>query len=90
MAATAITNVKTGLAGDYAFPGELMEIVNIDVNCTTANVLVICGVISANVTLVNFPAEINMNAIELENATEVMVDFQQKVLSSGLFLTTPR
>jgi hypothetical protein len=75
--ATAITNSKIGLAEDYQFPAEaeLTEIVNINVNCTTANVSVTCGVISNNTMLVHFPAEINMNITELLNATEVVVGF---------------
>jgi hypothetical protein len=78
LAATVITNVKTGLTMVYKYlpvEAELMEIVNVDVNCTTAKVSVVCGVISNNTVLVHFPAEINMNAVELENATEVMVGF---------------
>jgi hypothetical protein len=75
--ATAITNSKIGLAEDYQFPAEaeLTEIVNINVNCTTANISVTCGVISNNTMLVHFPAEINMNITELLNATEVVVGF---------------
>jgi hypothetical protein len=77
LAVTAITNLKTGLAEDYQLPegAEFMEIVDISVNCTTANLLIICGVISNNVTLVHFPAGIDMNATELKNATEVTVGF---------------
>jgi len=75
LAATVITNLKTGLAEDYQLPeeSEFTEIVDIHVNCTTANVLVVCGVISNNTELVRFPAEITMNTTELLNATEVRV-----------------
>jgi hypothetical protein len=82
--ATAITNSKIVFAEDYQFPAEaeLTEIVNVNVNCTTANVSVICGVISNNTMLVHFPAEINMNITELLNATEVVVGFS----TEGSFL----
>jgi len=78
LAATVMTNVKTGLTMVYEYlpvEAELREIVNVDVNCTTAKVSVVCGVISNNTVLVHFPAEINMNITELLNATEVMVGF---------------
>jgi len=77
LAATAIANSKIGLAEDLQLPkeAEFIEIVDIYVNCTTANVSVISGVVSNNTKLVHFPADIYMNATELNNATEVRVGF---------------
>lgn len=45
------------------------------VNCTTASVNVASVAISNNTELVHFPAEMDMNAVEWENVTEVMVGF---------------
>jgi hypothetical protein len=77
LAATAITNLKICLAEDSQLPEgvEFMEIVDININCTTASVSVTCGVISNNTELVRFPAEIDMNAAEWENVTQVMAGF---------------
>ena len=80
LVAMVTTNVEIGSAGGNGPSAEagLREIVMVEVDCTTARVSVGCGVISNNTELVHFPAEINMNVIELLNATEVMVGFSTK------------
>ncbi|MEM2419733.1 MAG: hypothetical protein QXL38_01945 [Candidatus Bathyarchaeia archaeon] len=70
----AVAGCGTCLAADSqpsSITFEVMEIAEASVNCTTAQVTVECGVISTNATLVHFPAEINMNATELKNATQI-------------------
>jgi len=69
----AVAGCRTHLAAGYQLPSEFefMEIAEISVNCTTAQVTVASGVISTNETLVHFPAEINMEAVELENVTQI-------------------
>ncbi|MEM0357931.1 MAG: hypothetical protein QXL77_06130 [Candidatus Bathyarchaeia archaeon] len=70
----AVAGCGTCLAADSqpsSITFEVMEIAEVSVNCTTAQVTVECGVISTNATLVHFPAEINMNATELKNATQI-------------------
>ncbi|MEM2676938.1 MAG: hypothetical protein QXJ77_03425 [Candidatus Bathyarchaeia archaeon] len=50
---------------------KFVEIAEVSVNCTTAEVMVVCGVMSTDATLVHFPAEIKMNTTELENVTQI-------------------
>lgn len=73
--ATVMAGVRMGLAQQLPEGAEFAEIVMVDVNCTKASMLVASGVMSNNTELVHFPAEINMNAAEWENVTQVMVGF---------------
>lgn len=69
-----VAGCRTCLANDdQEVEYEFTEIVMISINCTTAQVAVASGVISINETLVHFPAEIDMNAEELSNVTEIML-----------------
>ncbi|MGB9684647.1 MAG: hypothetical protein ACPL1Z_06940 [Candidatus Bathyarchaeales archaeon] len=84
--ATVVAGDRISLADEYLPEGaEFTEIVMVNVNCTTASVSVTSGVISNNTELVHFPSEINMNAIEWENVTQVMVGFSTD--DSFLFYT---
>lgn len=58
-------------------PSELTENIIVFVNCTTAEVNVQSVVMSSDVSLVNFTAEVNMNRAELENATTIALVFSQ-------------
>ncbi|MEM1536374.1 MAG: hypothetical protein QXT10_02905 [Candidatus Bathyarchaeia archaeon] len=70
----AVAGYRTCLAADNQWGEyEFVEIVMISVNCTTAQVSVDSGVISANETLVHFPSGIDMNAEILTNATQIML-----------------
>ncbi|MCS7124859.1 MAG: hypothetical protein NZ932_05555 [Candidatus Bathyarchaeota archaeon] len=71
----AIGGVKTGLAQQLPEGAEFVEVAMVNVNCTTASVLVTSMVMSNKTELVHFPAEIDMNADEWENVTQVMAGF---------------
>ncbi len=77
--AATMAGVKVGLAQPLPEESEFVEMVMVNVNCTTASVSVASVVVSNNTELVHFPAEINMNATEWENMTKIMVVFQRLI-----------
>lgn len=85
MIAVIVAGGKISLAQNLPEGAEFMEMVMVNVNCTTASVSVISAVLSNNTALVHFPSEINMNATEWENVTEVVAGFS--TADSFLFYT---
>ncbi|MEM2970996.1 MAG: hypothetical protein QW270_01040 [Candidatus Bathyarchaeia archaeon] len=58
-------------------PSEFTENINVFVNCTTAVVSIQSMVMSSDVSLLNFTAEVDMSRTELENATTIALVFSQ-------------
>jgi hypothetical protein len=72
----AISNTQVFVAhGDNGFSLELTEIVNVAVNCTTAEVYTQSIVMCGNTSLVHFPSGVDMNQTALENATAIVLSF---------------
>lgn len=66
-------------------PLNLMENINVSVNCTTAELSVLSTVSSGNTSLVHFPPQVDMNRDELVNAVAIVVSFSR--FASGLLFT---
>ncbi|MEM1543673.1 MAG: hypothetical protein QW795_03220 [Candidatus Bathyarchaeia archaeon] len=64
------------------FPSLLTEVINVTVNCTSAELDISSTVSSSNSSLVHFPPQVNMNRDELINAVSVIVSFSRA--ASGL------
>lgn len=72
----AISCAKTSnVTADDGGALELTEFITVIVNCTTANVYTNNMVMSANTTLIHFPASVDMSDADLEDATIIGLAF---------------
>jgi len=74
-----------GINNNVEVPTNLIENVSVSVNCTSAELSVLCTVSSSNTSLVHFPPQVDMNRDELVNAAAIIASFSR--FTSGLLFT---